>query len=124
MGYTAICPRVGDRDVKLTTHLHQMPRLKMSRVIPLLPHIPSCCAKGHLYFTLTSVVIVGSSVTFKSQPTSHLTSFLPYLHYASLLSFNSFTYLNRNSLQKARTPCDLDGTVIDSSQMVHETLIT
>jgi hypothetical protein len=45
----------------------------MSGAIHPLPHIPSCCAEGliHLYFSfiLTCVIIVHSSVMFKSQPT-------------------------------------------------------
>jgi hypothetical protein len=114
-GYTVLCPQFSDRDVKLTTHLHIMKRLKMSEAIPLLPRIPSCCARGYFTFmlptlNLTSVIIAGFSVSFKSQPTSHCISFLPQLHYATLLTFYPLSYFNRNTYHiakstKARAPC-------------------
>lgn len=40
------------RGIKDTTHSHLVPRLRMSGVTPLLSHVPSCCARGHLYLGL------------------------------------------------------------------------
>jgi hypothetical protein len=43
--YTAVCPRVIGRDLKLITHLHPIPKLKMSGAVSPLPYIHSCCAQ-------------------------------------------------------------------------------
>jgi hypothetical protein len=132
-GYTALWPRVSDRDVKLATHLHIMHRLKISGAMTLLPRIPSCCERGNFTFTLptfnlTSVIIIGLSVTFKSQPTSHCISFLPHLHYALLLSFYPLTSITNTYLiaksTAARSPCYLHGNESKSSQSVHQNFVT
>jgi hypothetical protein len=59
-------------------------------------------------FTLTCAIIVRSSLMFKSQPILPLIYFLPYLHYASLPTCISFTYLNRNIYHIATRAADLD----------------
>jgi hypothetical protein len=54
---------VSDRGVKLTTHLHQVPRTKMREVIPLLPSTPSWCGAqlkhrdSFISIILTAVVV-------------------------------------------------------------------
>ena len=40
-----------DCNVKLTSHLHLMPRLRMSAAITSLPHVPAWRAWGHLYLS-------------------------------------------------------------------------
>ena len=45
------------RDVKLTTHLHLGPRLRMSGSVPPLPHIPLSSAQGQLYLYLVQQII-------------------------------------------------------------------
>ena len=44
----------GDYEVKLTTHLHLMPRLRISGIMYLPPYIPLCC--GQHNYTVLSVL--------------------------------------------------------------------
>jgi hypothetical protein len=41
-------PGQGQPGHELTTKLHQVPKLRMSGAIPLLPHMHSWCGKGQL----------------------------------------------------------------------------
>jgi hypothetical protein len=41
--------RKSGRGVKLTSHLHVVPRLKLSGAIPPVPHMPECFAQGQPY---------------------------------------------------------------------------
>lgn len=39
--------------VRLMTHLHFVSKLSMNKAIPPLPHMPSWCAQGQFYLTLS-----------------------------------------------------------------------
>jgi hypothetical protein len=79
----------------------------MRGVTPPVPHVPSMSCIGanspSLNFILTYVNIVRSPVMFKSQPTFHFIYFLPYLHYASLLTFIALLYFNCNTYRTAKS---------------------
>jgi len=47
--YRGSFPGIGGQCLRLTTHVHLVPRLRMSGAIPLLPHIPSWCGQRRVY---------------------------------------------------------------------------
>jgi hypothetical protein len=46
-------PRCGSHNMKLTTHLHLMPRFRMSGAIPLLPYTSSITCRHNFAFILS-----------------------------------------------------------------------
>jgi hypothetical protein len=52
-----LCPRVKWPGVKLASHLHLMPSLRINEAIPLVPHVPSWLTCGQLSLLLFQCLV-------------------------------------------------------------------